>query len=306
MIRFSVGGLVLIVTLLAAGTGPAVAQTGAAEGWDALERMLRHGARLPNRAVRLRLAEPDRARALFLEELIAPPDWPGRTAAWRALGLLRTWLVDQDPCSGCLLLREPAGRHEGTGWYLIGPPSDVGPALQLPHAFRDLDTGRVGLALVREHPFVAAAWNSVPRDTPLAEAAGTADLAHLEQTLFTSFTEALALSGRVTRLIQLHGFARGKRRTPQGHSSHLILSDGTRVPGATVREAAACLRETVEPATRLYPVEVRELGGRTNVQGRIVRALGLPFLHVELSRELRRRLLEDAELRSRLYRCLGG
>ncbi len=61
---------------------------------------------------------------------------------------------------------------------------------------------------------------------------------------------------------------------------------------------------TSVPAGGLFPTTVDELGGTTNVQDKILRAAGHDgFVHLELSRPLRRRLRDDGSALL-LERCL--
>jgi hypothetical protein len=54
-----------------------------------------------------------------------------------------------------------------------------------------------------------------------------------------------------------------------------------------------------------FPDESSELGATTNVQGALVRKSGGRFLHVEMSSDLRKKLLADGELRARYLEALA-
>ncbi len=247
--------------------------------------------------------ELHRAARLFLAELTGDD---GRTlaAGWRRLGFERTEAKDQAMARGCHLIQERTGRRTGRGTFLLCPMAGTRIALQIPHRYTDLDTGTLGQQMAREWPWVAVAWNSVPRNTPL-DGGGTADLTHMPASYFNALIEALADSGLVMRIVQLHGFSQAKRRSPAARGAHLILSAGTHAPPQTLYAQAECLRRNLTEAARLFPDEVDELGAVTNVQGQVARQRGLEFIHVEMSRPLRQRLIGDIQARTTLIRCLS-
>jgi hypothetical protein len=57
---------------------------------------------------------------------------------------------------------------------------------------------------------------------------------------------------------------------------------------------------------RIYPDQIRVLGGTTNVQAQDSRRLRSAFYHLELSASLRGRLTSDKALTLRLVQALGA
>lgn len=201
------------------------------------------------------------------------------------------------------LLREGAGKT-GRGVYLFRRAGALPLVWQAPHGFKDLDTDRLALALLREGRAVAATWNSVPRDGGRG-GERDADLAHLPESYLTAFSRAFVRVHPDGAVIQLHGFAPEGRKDRGAREADLILSAGHRYPGYRLRQVAACLGGKLPGAVRLYPDQARELGGTTNRIGRLLRELGLAgFIHGELSPALRRRLLDSSELRGAFLDCL--
>ncbi len=248
-------------------------------------------------------AELERATALFTRELAGDPA-PDLLAAWRSLGWRRRSLVLDGV--DCRVLYEAAARREGRGFYLFCPDASGRAALQAPHAFKDLHTGRIALALARQARFRVVAWNTVPRFSEDAHGRHDADLAHLPESYFTALTRALAAHADTGPLIQLHGFARAARKG-SGRRAHIILSNGTRRPGPRVLQLAARLRHALGVDTRVYPLDIRELGALTNREAQVLRAAGRrDFVHIELSAELRQRLRDDAAARTRFADALPG
>ena len=172
-------------------------------------------------------------------------------------------------------------------------------ALQAPHVPTDGLTGEILLGYAADRLPRALAWNTVPR--------GRGDMAHLADTEFIEFSRAFATVHPNEKIIQLHGFDVDKRKTAAASSSGAIVSATHRRPSNELRLAVNCLREQVEPATRLYGEDVRELGGTTNTVAKTLRAGGYEnFIHVEAALPLRERLLKDGTQRHSFFLCLGG
>ncbi|MFC7737634.1 hypothetical protein ACFQX4_17735 [Roseomonas sp. GCM10028921] len=236
---------------------------------------------------------------------------PALAQAVRPLGfLLGTLSLGSETLT---VLREAAEAETGKGFYVARMPSPgIAPvALQAPHRSDDLGTGTIiARLLTGERRFAAAAWNTVPRryDDPSGRRIDS-DLAHAPVSHFNAFTRAFGRAYPGGLVAQIHGFEQGRRNGQASASADMILSGGTSSPGPQVRARAACLRATSEPwEVRLYPDDVRELGGTTNTNAAALRALGGPteFLHVEMARELRQRLMRESSLRTRLAACLVG
>jgi hypothetical protein len=236
-----------------------------------------------------------RSKELF-EETLRSSD-PARLAdQWRRIGFE---LSSEAGGAGVWSLRESPDRREGRGFYLFrsGPAAPV--AIQAPHGVEqdDMLTGDIALALFERHAGKAGAWSTVPRES--------VDLAHSTQTVFHQFTRAFAgVFGREALVVQIHGYRRDRRESPEGRASAAILSLGTREASPALERAASCLGRALDSPVGFFP-NVPELGALTNEQGRLLRAVGGPtFLHVELSYPLRERLVGQVEDLDRLGTCL--
>lgn len=249
----------------------------------------------------LRAAQSLFERALRGEDLASP----ALAAAWAALGF--DWFALRDRDIRWWVAREQSGHCRGRGFYAFNARADSDTVLQAPHRFKDTGTGIIALRLAESGAYRAVAWNTAAR---LIEADGesySADMAHRWDGYFMAFTQAFAAALPEARLVQLHGFATDKRRSPQAATADLIVSAGSRSPTAAARAVADCLRPVFPDAVRLYPYEVAELGATTNLQGKLLRSLGHSgFVHLELGGGLRARLQDDAGLRAKLCRCLAG
>jgi len=250
------------------------------------------------------------------------------TRQWKKLGFQAHAITQND--NNFFVIREHAKQRHGRGFFIFSPTRKPGLALQAPHRYHDRYTGEIALQLFINTPeIVAAAWNTTSRKTT-DKNFNNADLAHLSQSYFTAF--ALAFSGEntntitrtITRtitstttqtdsvsamnmgnLIQLHGFAKEKRRTPQASSADVIISSATNVPGKRILKISQCLKNTTPFNVRIYPWDVQELGGVTNTIASALRNTGSSaFVHIELNLATRKQLLNNATLRKRFSLCL--
>lgn len=294
MIRRRSGIFLLALLLLAAGAA-------ASEPAELLAEARRGGVYwLPERSA------VERAQLLF-ERTLGGESGPVLVAAWAEEGF--EMLALDRPGQRLLALRELPGRKSGRGFYLLRPAAACRLAWQAPHSFRDLDTGDLALALMLEGEAAAAAWNTVPRDQVLAAGRQQSDLAHQRQSILAAFSRAFARVYPDGRLVQLHGFAAENRRTEAAWQAALILSAGHRDPGSGLRTARSCLGQRLDDPVRLFPDEVRELGGTGNSIGAVLREAGFAgFVHAELALQLRRRLGSNTAARNDFQACFctGG
>lgn len=203
-----------------------------------------------------------------------------------------------------LLLVESASRREGRGMFLFRTGPRVRLGFQAPHARSDLHTGKIVMRLMLEQPAAAGAINTVSRNAPIEGQDGVADMAHLDESFFMAFSRAFAQAFPSGRIVQLHGFAPGKRKTGAGRNSEAIVSAGQKTPTLDAISIRECLNYRYIDAVSLYPINVFELGGETNTIGRMLRKRGfLGFVHLELAPRPRRMLRKDPAARTDLMHC---
>lgn len=245
------------------------------------------------------------AQSLFRQLLSDTwPDADRLRSAWTELGYrwesitvdgVRFWLA-----------HESGPDCRGHGVYLFRADSRSELVLQIPHRYADRGTGDIGLAVVRAVDVRVATFNTTPRyNNNDDQDEHVVDVAHAEANYFSALARAVAHTRPQAWLVQLHGFASAKRRTPAGQGADMILSAGVPWPGAAVRTLRDCLEPLAPDAVRLYATEVDELGATRNAQGRVLRAAGHPgFMHIEMSERLRERLLGNAAHVAILAECL--
>ena len=280
----SFGRQALIVFVMVLVVGPSTS----AQTIRKLERRIRAVSRakhyMPPTAEELRRFET------LCEQTLLQPDAPELPAAWNSIGMVyaRTGWQDEP----AWLICESPAQIRGWGFYLVRPTRLPGLVLQAPHSFADLYTRNIALRFLADGTFGAAAWNTIHRDE--------SDVAHDEHHPFTAFTAAIASVHPRSRFVQVHGFQRSKRRTSVAAAADLIVSNGNRHPAPWVRKTAVMLStELPYGAVHLFPTQVGELGATTNVQAAMLRKRGYDsFIHLEMSKPFRMRLVADPGLRA--------
>lgn len=201
---------------------------------------------------------------------------------------------------------EAADDVRGRGAYVVrrGPASPL--LLSVPHSFHDIGTDEIGLALLLRSGEVVVRGLFVNTVHRHRQADGRkidlddnpADAAHAPDHPLARATRR-AMKRAELALIQLHGFS----LLP--HDPAVILSSGTRKPSPYVEAVAGSLRAAMpEFPIGVFGIDASHMGGLENVQGQAARELGRCFVHVEIGRELRDRLVEDEALRDELARGL--
>lgn len=206
-----------------------------------------------------------------------------------------------------VMISEHDEEKRGQGLFMLRQTNDAKPWLiQAPHADTDLYTGKIASRLYIDGNFRAGQWNTVPRHIKIKGEISKADQAHLAQSYWQEFTRIFAEQHPEGLILQLHGFSQKNRKTEAGVSSDMILSSGTKYPPKWLRQTAVCLKTSLNAVVRVYPYEVKELGGTTNAQGQLLRSMGHSgFLHLEMSKTMRSRLLHQSKLRQKLLGCLS-
>lgn len=248
-------------------------------------------------------ATMERAQAVF--EALLSGEVPEEGLA--AVGLVRRGVALDE--GEALAVHDPPDAVRGRGVYLIRDATQAAAPvfLQAPHRFKDLDTGAIAAELAKTGAFRMVAWNTVPRWAPDDRSDRSADLAHRDTSHFNAATAAFAAAHPDGVVVQLHGFASGKRRSAAGRSADVIVSSGTRSLTGAAEQVRDCLRSRLGVRVRGYGDDVSELGATTNRNAAMLRGMGFHrFVHVEMDRPLRRSLLADAEQRDQLRVCLLG
>lgn len=229
--------------------------------------------------------------------------------------VVERWRIDGRPYLA--LLEAPAVRGSTGAFVLrVGPRTRSGPErlLQAPHAFYDVGTGELALALLLAapggfrglftntlHRYVQADGRKEKRDE------NPADVCHNDAHAFVAATVGAVRALGEVEVVQLHGFG-------EDHVLHdrpdawAVVSAGD-PDGGSARVAAVvdALHQAFGASFARYPEDVDDLGGTTNVIGRRVREEpSAGFLHLELSSAFRKQLRKRPDGPSRLAAALGA
>lgn len=233
----------------------------------------------------------------------------GLATEWDDLGftLESAWLNGRN----VLALMEKPELKLGRGFYLFPLQAQGSDLLMMPHSFYDLHTRSLGKYFFAEGNFMAAGWNTVHRNKgpggkPLrADDPWQWDMADLPNTYFTALTKAFMHTQARGKLIQLHGFAQGKRKSRSARDSDLILGNGTSTPPRSLQRFGDCLKINIPYMVRLYPFETRDLGGMENISAGILSKNGHDgFVQMEMSLPLREYLLSSVQARASVLNCM--
>jgi hypothetical protein len=234
--------------------------------------------------------EAERARESF-EQLLTSGHAPERIRQWRAMGMQLGGAA-----SDIVVLREQEGQRRGRGFFALRQAPALPLLLQAPHQYHDTGTGALAIKLFLQSDTLAAVWNTAHRYLT-----DDSDLAHVEHSYLHAMSLAFSRHYPNGRVLQLHGF--GPRDSRRGVQA--IVSDGTRSPSRAARLFATCLASRLQIDARLYPHGIGELGATTNTVGAALRRQGFSgFLHLEMDRELRRRLIAEPQARKLLMACV--
>ncbi len=204
------------------------------------------------------------------------------------------------------VLHERPDQKQGRGLFFFSPDSTSNSLLMAPHGQKDVGTGYITFRIFQDNDFAVAAFNTVPRYKD--DEGGVRleyDLGKLPTTYFTALSRAFAATFTEGRVLQLHGFALEKRTSDEGAEAAIILSGGSETVRHDILVLRECLQQIFPEKVLIYPRDVQELGGTTNITGKILRQGGNNgFVHVEMSREIRDRLRKNHSLRQPFGSCL--
>jgi len=217
-------------------------------------------------------------------------------------------------------LLEPSDRVHGAGAYIFRvAPAEAGPTilLEAPHNFYDMGTGRIAAEMFFDpppgvrpralftntiHRYQLAPGNKKKRKH------NPADVAHNPLHAFSIATEAFAIAAGGARVIQIHGFGSRTDDDDEGEVGNvlMVVSAGDDAGSSPLSSAlASVLAGEYGAEVKRFPEDVRFLGATTNAQGRLLRKIaGSEFVHVEMSSDFRKKLLDQAAVRKRLAAIL--
>lgn len=212
-------------------------------------------------------------------------------------------LVLRDLDSWVILSSRP---EQADGFYVIRKGGDAAPlVIEAPHAWFDLDTGKLACALFEAGYGRALLLNSAQRHAPSQGDASAhsgqlgADVAHRAESIFQAATLGVVDALSDPLVIQLHGFG-----SSHGDYAAVLSQGATFQPDGQLTAAQRALEPVLASFGSITTGDdVPELGARTNTQSQAITGQGR-FLHLELSLPARRALTSDAQRRGALGQAL--
>ena len=209
------------------------------------------------------------------------------------------------------LLAEEAAQKRGGGVLVLRGGEAQPWVLEVPHSFFDEGTLEIGLNAFVWRRARALLINTVHRYRAIATApadespdsddddSSPSDVAHAESSFYLTAHQACVDALGEVGVVQLHGFS-----DASAPKADLVLSAaGSRADPTPIARA---LERAVGIRVAVYPTDIRKLGGTRNVEGRYSISVGRPFLHVEMSKSLRRQLTTDPDKLRRFVDALLG
>ncbi len=129
------------------------------------------------------------------------------------------------------------------------------------------------------------------------------DFGKYKVTIANAFILAYAENVASFAIFQIHGFAKGKRATTQGQNADIIISNGSATPALPTIKMTDCLNNELNASAKLYGRDVFELGGTKNILATLA-PVNSQFYHIELSRQMRDRLITNSQLLKQFNQCL--
>jgi len=155
--------------------------------------------------------------------------------------------------------------------------------IQASHQFFDKHTKPIAQAL-----FTHSESDVLMLNTTQRYASESADLTHIEHSLFTAVAQVIKAQNALGKVIQIHGYDEEKRATKEAQQADIILSNGTAFAYPYMQKIQTCFRDVGQLLVRIYGRDVFELGGVQNQVGKVLRDRNkLHFLHIEVSQRLR-------------------
>ena len=104
------------------------------------------------------------------------------------------------------------------------------------------------------------------------------------------------------KVIQLHGFNQSKRKSHKGKKADFIISQG-RKGNAIKQQLTLCLSK-ISRNSFFYPELIQELGGTKNILHKL-NLTPFSFIHIEISKPMRERLLKEQHTMSQFSECIN-
>ncbi|MFF7729299.1 hypothetical protein [Streptomyces sp. NPDC008001] len=228
----------------------------------------------------------ERERRAVADGVRAVLDGDRATAARRLSGVGYTVRTLADGSGGARYAEVADATREGEvrrGWgrVYVGLGGPAHWQVQVPHPSADQRTEQLGIGLLRGAPGGVLVLAGAHRAADSGAGPDAADVAHRPDSVFAAVSDALA--DRHLPAVQVHGFADSSLP-----DHDVVVSPGSGEAGLpAARRLAAAYRAQGLRVCEVWERYCGRLEGRTNVEGEYAGKAGVPFVHVEHSRQVR-------------------
>lgn len=172
--------------------------------------------------------------------------------------------------------------------------------ISIPHRFFDLHTYTIGKKLFNTHCQLMLSNTHHRYSDSLDEQ--LMDYSKRRDTLHNSAILAFQSLHSSAKVIQLHGFNQSKRKSDKGQKADFIISQGKK--GNVIKQELTLCLSKISKNSYFYPELIQELGGTKNILQKL-NLTSLSFIHIEISKTMRERLIKEQLTMNQFSKCIN-
>jgi len=172
--------------------------------------------------------------------------------------------------------------------------------ISIPHRFFDTHTYKIGQQVFNSHCQLMLS-NTHHRHSDSLDKQSM-DYSKRRDTLHNSAILAFQALHKDAKIIQLHGFNQSKRRSDEGKQADFIISQGKK--GNVIKQQLTLCLSKISRNSYFYPELIRELGGTKNIL-HTLEIKPFSFIHIEISKPMRERLIKEQHTMSQFSECIN-
>jgi len=172
--------------------------------------------------------------------------------------------------------------------------------ISIPHRFFDTYTYDIGKRLFASHCQLLVS-NTHHRYSKSLDKQSM-DYSKRHYNLHNASILAYQSLNKSAKVIQIHGFNQKKRKTSISRQADFIVSQGRK--GNFVKQKLTTCFNKISKHSLFYPEMVRELGGTKNIL-HTLELVPHSFIHIEISKPMRKRLINEQHTMSQFSECIN-
>ncbi|MEQ3514936.1 hypothetical protein ABMY35_16565 [Pseudoalteromonas sp. BZB3] len=172
--------------------------------------------------------------------------------------------------------------------------------ISIPHRFFDTHTYTIGEQIYNKHCQLMLA-NTHHRHSDSLDKQSM-DYSKRRDNLHNSAILAFQSIHPNAKILQLHGFNQSKRKSDNGRQADFIISQGRK--GNVIKQQLTLCLSKISKNSYFYPELIQELGGTKNILHKLNLA-PFSFIHIEISKPMRKRLVKEQHTMSQFSECIN-